>query len=86
VKQVEKVVSSSSKLSFINQPSIDISLQLSYFHARLALLLHVAQSRLGASAVLTAGLFHSVKLSGLFAIDPELGVGRSMLISQSYQS
>lgn len=53
-----------------------MSLQLSYFHARLALLLHIAQSRLGATAVLTAGLFHSVKLSGLFAIDPELGVGR----------
>lgn len=26
--------------------------------------------------MLTAGFFHSVKLSGLFAIDPELGVGR----------
>jgi nuclear pore complex protein Nup205 len=51
-------------------------MQLSYSHARLALLLGLSQTRFGAAAVLSAGLFHSVKESGLFAIDPDLGVGK----------
>ncbi len=53
----------------------DIGMQLSYCHARLALLLQISQTRLGAVAVLNSGLLHSVKVSGLFATDPDLGVG-----------
>ncbi|KAL2075236.1 hypothetical protein VTL71DRAFT_179 [Oculimacula yallundae] len=52
----------------------DIDLYLSYCHARLALLLSLSQTRFGAAAVLNAGLFHSVKESTLFTIDPDLGV------------
>ncbi|KAF4625380.1 hypothetical protein G7Y89_g12787 [Cudoniella acicularis] len=51
-----------------------VDLQLSYINARLSLLLQISQSRFGATAVLNAGLFHAIKDSGLFAIDPELGV------------
>lgn len=50
-------------------------MQLSYCHAKLAVLLQVSQTRLGAVAVLNSGLFHSVKISGLFTTDPDLGVG-----------
>jgi len=50
-------------------------MQLSYFHAKVALLLQISQTRLGAVVVLNSGLLHSVKVSGLFAIDPDLGVG-----------
>jgi nuclear pore complex protein Nup205 len=49
---------------------------LSYCHARLALLLQIAQTRFGAAAVLNAGLFHFVAESSLFKTDPDLGVGK----------
>ena len=52
-------------------------MQLSYCHARLVLLLHISQTRVGATAVLNAGLFHSIQVSCLFAMDPDLGVGKS---------
>ncbi|KAI9052231.1 hypothetical protein LZ554_003588 [Drepanopeziza brunnea f. sp. 'monogermtubi'] len=55
-------------------PVEDVDMYLSYCHARLALLLNLSQTRYGASAVLNTGLFHSVKASGFFAIDPDLGV------------
>jgi nuclear pore complex protein Nup205 len=50
-------------------------MQLSYCHAKLALLLQISQTRLGAVTVLNSGLLHSIKVSGLFAVDPDLGVG-----------
>ncbi|KAH6723827.1 nucleoporin Nup186/Nup192/Nup205 [Leptodontidium sp. MPI-SDFR-AT-0119] len=52
----------------------DVDMYLSYCHARLALLLSISQTRFGAAAVLNAGLFHAVKASTLFTIDPDLGV------------
>ncbi len=52
-----------------------MDMQLSYCHARLALLLHISQTRFGATAILNAGLFHSIQASCLFATDPDLGVG-----------
>lgn len=52
----------------------DMSLQLFYCNLKLALLLHISQSRFGAATVLNAGLFHSIKVSGLFATDPDLGI------------
>jgi nuclear pore complex protein Nup205 len=54
-------------------------MQLSYCHAKLALLLQISQTRLGAVAVLNSGLLHSVKISGLFVTDPDLGVGEFQL-------
>jgi nuclear pore complex protein Nup205 len=54
-------------------------MQLSYCQARLALLLQISQTRLGAVAVLNSGLLHSIKVSGLFVTDPDLGVGELYL-------
>jgi nuclear pore complex protein Nup205 len=50
-------------------------MQLSYCHAKLSLLLQISQTRLGAVAILNSGLLHSIKVSGLFATDADLGVG-----------
>lgn len=61
---------------------IDVDMQLAYCNARLALLLHLSQTRFGAAAVLNAGLFHAINQSGLFATDPDLGV--SMYFLGSY--
>ncbi|CAG8973182.1 hypothetical protein HYALB_00008774 [Hymenoscyphus albidus] len=55
-------------------PAEHVDIILSYAHARLALLLHIAQTRYGATAVLGVGLFHAIQESGLFVIDPDLGV------------
>ena len=57
--------------------SVDIDLHLAYCHARLTLLLHISQTRFGATAVLNAGLYHSIQASGLFATDPDLGIGEA---------
>lgn len=55
--------------------SVDLEMQVSYCQAKLALLLHVSQTRFGAAAVINAGLFQSVKASRLFSTDPDLGAG-----------
>jgi len=56
---------------------LDASLHLQDFHARLALLVHIAQTRPGAAIVLNAGLFHFIHISKLFAIDPDLDLDLS---------
>ncbi|TVY84878.1 Nucleoporin [Lachnellula suecica] len=53
---------------------LDVDIQLSYCNAKLALLLQISQTRFGAATVLNAGLFHAIRESGLFIIDPDLGV------------
>lgn len=53
-----------------------MDLQITFFDAKLALLLNIAQTRFGATAVFDAGLFQAVKSSGLFSTDPDLGVGK----------
>jgi nuclear pore complex protein Nup205 len=50
-------------------------LQLSYFKAKLALLLKISQTRFGANAIINVGLFQSIRESGLFSMDPDLGAG-----------
>ena len=45
---------------------------VTYYKAKLTLLLTLAQTRLGAVQVLNAGLFGAVHDSGLFAVDPDL--------------
>ncbi|KAJ8069121.1 hypothetical protein OCU04_002795 [Sclerotinia nivalis] len=52
----------------------DAAIILSDFYARLALLVHISQTRTGATAVLNSGLFHSILVSGLFAVDTDLEI------------
>ncbi|KAG9234772.1 nucleoporin Nup186/Nup192/Nup205 [Amylocarpus encephaloides] len=52
----------------------NLDMTLSCCKARLAVLLQISQTRFGASTVLNAGLFHSIKESSLFSTDPDLGV------------
>ncbi|KAL5114135.1 hypothetical protein ACEQ8H_007979 [Pleosporales sp. CAS-2024a] len=47
---------------------------LSYYDGCLALLLRICQSRLGAAYVLNAGLFLSIRDSGIFSVDPDIGL------------
>ena len=47
--------------------------------AKLALLLQLCQTRAGAKYVLHANLFRAIELSGLFAADPELQTGKSLV-------
>jgi nuclear pore complex protein Nup205 len=51
-----------------------VSSLLSYYDASLALLLRIAQSRLGAAYVLNAGLFSAVRDSQIFSVDPDIGL------------
>ena len=53
----------------------DIPLLLSCYPAKLSLLLRISRTRPGATMVLDAGLFQSVRESQLFAADPDLGLG-----------
>lgn len=53
---------------------IDVPLLLSYYSAKLALLLTISQTRPGATQVMNADLFPAVRDSGLFAADPDLGI------------
>lgn len=53
---------------------------LAYYDAKLSLLLRISQSKLGAAQVMNAGIFQAVRASGLFALDPDLGLGMSALM------
>lgn len=53
-------------------------LLLAYYDAMLSLLLRISQSKLGAAQVMNAGLFQAVRASELFAIDPDIGLGKSI--------
>ena len=57
-------------------PITDIPLLLFYYESKLSLLLTVSHSRIGANYVMTAGLFEVVRDSGLFSIDPDVGLGK----------
>lgn len=54
----------------------DIPLLLSYYESKLSLLLTISQTRAGAVHIAHAGLFQAVRTSGLFSVDPDLGIGR----------
>ena len=54
----------------------DVPLLLSFYRSKLSLLLTISHSRTGANQVMTAGLFETVRESGLFAVDPDLGLGK----------
>lgn len=48
---------------------------LSYYDSKFALLLSISQTRVGAAHVVNAGLFQAARASGLFSVDPDLGIG-----------
>ena len=52
----------------------EIPLLLAYYDSKLALLLTLSQTRHGATQVINAGLFPMVRESGLFSVDPDLGI------------
>lgn len=52
----------------------DLTTLLSYVHTGLAVLLRMSQSAEGATAILSAGLFASIRDSQLFATDPDIGL------------
>ncbi|KAL9099004.1 MAG: hypothetical protein Q9163_005433 [Psora crenata] len=52
----------------------DIPQLLTSYEAKLSLILTVSQSKSGAIHVLNAGLFQVVRASGLFSLDPDIGV------------
>ncbi|KAI9842542.1 MAG: hypothetical protein M1837_007055 [Sclerophora amabilis] len=51
-----------------------VSLLLSYYATKLSLLQRISQTRHGSGCVLNAGLFQAIHESGLFAVDPDLGI------------
>ncbi|KAL8735507.1 MAG: hypothetical protein Q9181_002765 [Wetmoreana brouardii] len=52
----------------------DIPLLLAYYESKFALLLTISQTRPGATQVVNAGLFQTIRDSGLFSVDPDLGI------------
>ena len=58
-----------------NTSVTDIPILLSYYETKLSLLLSISQSRTGAVHVMNSGLFQAVRGSGLFSVDPDIGVG-----------
>ena len=61
--------------------STDIPLLMSYYESKISLLLTISQSRTGAVYVMNAGLFQAVRTSGLFSVDPDIGVGESYSVN-----
>jgi len=55
-------------------PPADVSSVLSFYKTSLALLLRISQTRLGATHILNAGLFQSIRDSQLFSADPDIGL------------
>lgn len=56
--------------------TLDVPLLLSFYEIKLALLVTISQSRVGAVHVMNAGLFPAIRASGLFSVDPDIGVGK----------
>ena len=54
----------------------DIHALIACYEAKFSLLLIISQSKLGATQVMNAGLYSSIRLSGLFATDLDLGLGK----------
>ena len=45
------------------------------YESKLSLLTTISQSRVGAVHVMNCGIFPAVRASGLFAVDPDIGIG-----------
>jgi nuclear pore complex protein Nup205 len=52
----------------------DVQTTISYYTSALTLLLRLSQTRHGATALLNAGLFPSIRASALFSTDPDIGL------------
>ncbi|KAI9758701.1 MAG: hypothetical protein M4579_002876 [Chaenotheca gracillima] len=89
VEKSDYIIESFTRLNFISLMVEDIKhmpselgetnaqqipLLLFYYSTKLALLQRIAQTRTGSSCILNAGLFQAVRESGLFAVDPDLGI------------
>ncbi len=48
---------------------------MSYYESKLSLLITISQSRVGAVHVMNCGIFSAVRASGLFSVDPDIGIG-----------
>ena len=55
-------------------PASDIPLLLVFYSWKLSLLLTISRSKLGASLLVNAGLFAAIRASGLFSVDPDIGI------------
>ena len=63
--------------------STDIPILLSYYETKLSLLLSISQTRSGAVHIVNSGLFQAVRGSGLFSVDPDIGVGKCRSLAQA---
>ena len=45
------------------------------YESKLSLLMTISQSRGGAIHVMNCGIFPAVRASGLFSVDPDIGIG-----------
>ena len=48
---------------------------MSYYETKLSLLMTISQSRTGAVQVMNCGIFPAMRASGLFSVDPDIGIG-----------
>ena len=71
VKRLDKFFNEDSA----DYASTDIPVLLSYYETKLCLLLSISQNRIGAVHVMNSGLFQAVRGSGLFSVDPDIGIG-----------
>ncbi|KAG8530379.1 uncharacterized protein KY384_004881 [Bacidia gigantensis] len=55
----------------------DIPSLLLFYEAKFSLILTLAQSKTGAPRVLDAGLFHAIRASSLFSVDPDIGIAKA---------
>ena len=55
-------------------PARDLPLLLVLYSWKLSLLLTLSRSKLGASLLVNAGLFPAIRASGLFGVDPDIGI------------
>ena len=55
-------------------PAQDVPLLLVFYSWKLSLLLTLSRSKLGASLLVNAGLFPAIRGSGLFSVDPDIGI------------
>ena len=60
---------------------IDIHSLIALYETKFSLILTISQSRLGATQVTNAGLFSSIRFSGLFAMDFDLGLGKLFVLN-----
>ena len=59
---------------------------MSYYESKLSLLITISQSRVGAVHVMNCGIFSAVRASGLFSVDPDIGIGEFFKTKKSRDS